>query len=238
MGSTPDERADSELLAPPTNAFGWANWQPGDPLPAGVSKHDVNRLTADLRGETRSQQPHLFEAINRDVGAFAAGRGEPHRSHTPAGRFFAMLRLLWVTDALAGVVLYRVRGSLRRHHVPVIPGVLHRLCMRWAQVCIGDPVVIEPGIYILHGQVVIDGAVRIASGVQIAPWVTIGLRAGNTLGPTLCENVVVGTGAKIIGPITIGANARIGANAVVVDDVPPDTTVGGIPARIIGDRRG
>jgi serine O-acetyltransferase len=221
----------------PANPFGWPGWRPGDPVPAGTSSRDRASLRAAFSDNARSLQPHFFEALNRDTGAFAAGRREQHRSHTPVGRFAAMLRLLVVADAFPAVVMYRLRMSLRRHRVPVVPWVLHRLCMRWSQLCIGDAVVIEPGVYFLHGQVVIDGSVRIARGAQIAPWVTIGLITGNSLGPTLCENVLVGTGAKILGPITIGANARIGANAVVIEDVPPDTTVGGIPARIIADRR-
>ena len=63
--------------------------------------------------------------------------------------------------------------------VPLLPRLAHRLAMAIAQVSIGDPVVIEPGIYIVHGQVVVDGLVEIQSGVVIAPLVTIGLRAGD-----------------------------------------------------------
>jgi serine O-acetyltransferase len=106
--------------------------------------------------------------------------------------------------------------------------------MRTAQICIGDPVVIEPGIYIAHGQVVIDGFSRVSSGVVLFPWITIGLRAGNYVGPTIGEHVHIGTGAKIIGPVTVGAHASVGANAVVVKDVVAGTTVVGIPAKIVG----
>ena len=114
--------------------------------------------------------------------------------------------------------------------IPVVPTILHRLAMTHSQVCIGSPVVIEPGIYIAHGQVVIDGFVKIASGVVLLPWVTIGLRAGNFQGPRIGNGVQIGTGAKIIGPITVGAGAVIGANAVV-SNVEAGQTVGGIPAR-------
>jgi serine O-acetyltransferase len=105
------------------------------------------------------------------------------------------------------------------------------LAMSSAQVCIGDPVVVEPGVYIAHGQVVIDGLVTVRSGVVLFPWVTIGLRAGDFQGPVIERNVSIGSGAKVIGPVTVGASSRIGANAVVVADVPPDTTAVGIPAR-------
>ena len=65
---------------------------------------------------------------------------------------------------------------------------------------------------------------------MIAPFVTIGLRAGDLAGPTIERDVSIGTGAKIIGPVRIGDGARIGANAVVVDDVPAGATVAGVPA--------
>jgi serine O-acetyltransferase len=90
---------------------------------------------------------------------------------------------------------------------------------------------VEPGIYVMHGQVVVDGLVRIGHGAVIGPFVTIGLRAGNFLGPTIEPGVQIGTGAKILGPVQVGAGAQIGANAVVVDDVAPGETVVGIPAR-------
>ena len=63
-----------------------------------------------------------------------------------------------------------------------------------------------------------------------------GLKAGNVDGPKIGRNVRVGTGAKIIGPVRIGDGASIGANAVVVDDVAEDTTVAGVPARVLAPR--
>jgi serine O-acetyltransferase len=102
--------------------------------------------------------------------------------------------------------------------------------MMHSQVCIGNPVVIEPGIYIAHGQVVIDGFTKIGSGVVILPWVTIGLKAGNFQGPMIESDVQIGTGAKVIGPITIGKGAIVGANAVVIKNVADLQTVAGIPA--------
>ena len=62
--------------------------------------------------------------------------------------------------------------------------------------------VVHPGLYVLHGQIVIDGIVEIGPGAVIAPWVTIGLRAGNVQGATFGHGVHIGTGAKIIGPVT------------------------------------
>jgi serine O-acetyltransferase len=158
-------------------------------------------------------------------------RGERHqfRSRLDAARQIA--RLAWVSDAFAAQLLYRVKARSQARGVPVLPRVAHRLAMLLAQVSIGDPVVMEPGVYIVHGQVVIDGLAEIGRGVVIAPFVTIGLRAGDVQGPILESGVSVGTGAKVIGPVRVGAGATIGANAVVVDDVESGTTVVGAPAR-------
>jgi serine O-acetyltransferase len=63
--------------------------------------------------------------------------------------------------------------------------------------------------------------------------VTIGLRAGDWVGPTVERNVTIGTGAKVLGRLRVGAGARIGANAVVVADVAEGTTAVGVPARAL-----
>ncbi len=140
-------------------------------------------------------------------------------------------RLCWVSDAFLAQVLYRAKASLQAHGVPLLPRIAHRLSMLIAQVSIGDPVVVHPGIYVIHGQIVVDGLVEIGSGTVIAPWVTIGLSAGNVQGATIEPGVHLGTGAKIIGPVRIGRAARVGANAVVLVDVDAEGTVVGVPAR-------
>jgi len=147
-----------------------------------------------------------------------------------------IVRLAWTSDAFLGQALYRSKARLQALGVPILPRIAHRLAMLTAQVSIGDPVVMHPGVYIVHGQVVADGLVEIHPGVVISPFVTLGLRAGEVTGPTVHENVSIGTGAKLIGPVTVGARARIGANAVVVDDVSPGVTVVGAPAREVPTR--
>ncbi|MBF0190272.1 MAG: serine O-acetyltransferase [Magnetococcales bacterium] len=90
--------------------------------------------------------------------------------------------------------------------------------------------------FIDHGMgVVIGETTEIGDDVTLYHGVTLGgtsWKAGKRH-PTLDNGVVVGAGAKILGPITIGANARVGSNAVVVSDVPADTTVVGIPGRLV-----
>lgn len=166
-----------------------------------------------------------------DARTTALHRGERFEFRSRLDAAIQIARLAWVSDAFLGQALYRCKARLQALGVPILPRLAHRLAMITAQISIGDPVVVGPGIYIVHGQVVADGLVEIGSGTVISPWVTIGLRAGQVQGPTIEENVHIGTGAKVIGPVRIGAGARVGANAVVVADVPAGVTVVGAPAR-------
>jgi serine O-acetyltransferase len=176
--------------------------------------------------EIHAGHPPFRETVKADALAALRYRGEP-----PGGVLADILRLAWQSDAFAALILYRAKARLQARGVPLLPRLAHRLAMVLAQVSIGDPVTVGPGLYLPHGQVVVDGLVRVGAGVVIAPFVTIGLRAGNLQGPILEDRVQIGTGAKLIGPIQVGAGAEVGAGAVVVSDVPAGATVAGVPAR-------
>lgn len=96
-----------------------------------------------------------------------------------------------------------------------------------------------PGFFIDHGMgVVIGETSEVGENVTLYHGVTLG---GTSLKkekrhPTLGNNVVVGAGAKVLGPVKVGDNARIGAGSVVVADVPPNTTVVGIPGKVAYDK--
>jgi serine O-acetyltransferase len=171
------------------------------------------------------------EAVLEDARVTCAHRGERFEFRSRTDAVLQALRLAWSSDAFIAQALYRVKARLQALGVPILPRLMHRLAMAIAQVSIGDATVVAPGMYLLHGQVVVDGFTRIETGAVIGPFVTIGLRAGDIKGPTIESNVSIGTGAKLIGPIHIGTGATIGANAVVVDDVPPGATAVGAPAR-------
>jgi serine O-acetyltransferase len=184
----------------------------------------------------RARHPPFWHALREDARVTALHRGERHEFRSRLDAIMQIIRLAWVSDAFLAQTLYRAKARLQALGVPILPRLLHRLAMAGAQVSIGDPVVVEPGVYIVHGQVVADGLVQIGSGVVIAPFVTIGLRAGDVTGPTIEPYVSIGTGAKLIGPVTVGTGAVIGAGAIVVDDVAPGTTVVGAPARPVDAR--
>ena len=139
------------------------------------------------------------------------------------------------------VVLYRLDVWARRRGIPLLPVIADVLNRFLFGVVIGKNVEIGPGFCISHGSIVIDGVTRIGKNCSINPYVTIGLstssRVGLSLrGPTIGDNVYIGTGARVLGPVKIGDNAKIGANAVVLSDVPDNHPAVGVPARVIPQR--
>jgi serine O-acetyltransferase len=94
---------------------------------------------------------------------------------------------------------------------------------------------IGPGLFLQHAFSTVVAAASIGSNCWINQQVTIGF-SDSTAGPVLGDNVVVSAGAKVIGPIHVGNNVTIGANAVVVKDVPDDCVVVGVPAYIVRRR--
>jgi serine O-acetyltransferase len=93
---------------------------------------------------------------------------------------------------------------------------------------------IGPALFAENGNVILVGAEKIGKNCWLNPGVTIGYKTGRekTL-PIIGDNVYIGSGARILGSITIGDNVMVGANAVVTRDVPSNCTVAGVPGRIV-----
>ena len=138
----------------------------------------------------RARHPPLREAVVADARITARYRGERDEFTSRRDAAAQMLRLALVSDAYLGQVLYRLKASLQRRGVPILPRIAHRLAMAVAQVSIGDPVLVHPG-------------------AVIGPFVTIGLRAGDVRGATIERGASLGTGAKVIGAVRIGAGATV-----------------------------
>jgi serine O-acetyltransferase len=183
-----------------------------------------------MRAVARPPQPPIWPTLVADARITCAYRGERHEFRSRWDAAAQVLRLMAVTDAFLAQACYRAQARWRHLGVPVLPHLAHRAAMVLAQISIGDPVVVAPGLYIIHGQVVIDGSTRIGPSARLAPFVTVGLRAGSVAGPEIGSNVDIGTGAKVLGPVRVGSGARIGANAVVITDVPAGATAAGVPA--------
>jgi serine O-acetyltransferase len=203
-----------------------------------LSRSDSGRCETSASGansnpmRAQSEHPEFFVALIADARFAAAERGERHQFRCSIDAVAQALRLMWVSRPFLALTFYRLKARSQALGIPVVPRLAHRWAMASGQLCIGDPVVMDPGVYIPHGQVVIDGPVRVHSGVAISPRVTVGLRGGVFKGARIERDVLIGAGAKVIGPVQIGTGAHIGPNTVVIDDVPTGATAIGIPARV------
>ena len=134
------------------------------------------------------------------------------------------------------LLAYRVSHWLKEHHVPFLPRAISQLARWLTGIEIHPSARIGVGFFIDHGMgVVIGETAEIGDFVTLFQGVTLG-GTGKERGkrhPTLGNHVVVGAGAKILGGIKVGDNVKIGANSVVLKSVPANSTVIGVPARII-----
>jgi serine O-acetyltransferase len=148
----------------------------------------------------------------------------------------AILRVL-LTDGTPAMILYRLMQWSGRHRLAPLEMLFNRLNSIFCNCIIGRGAEFGPRFVLVHATgVVINGRVRGGADVKIEHQVTIGAERRES--PTLGDDVFVGAGAKVIGPVSIGSGARVGANAVVVKDVPSYSTVVGIPARVVRTRNG
>jgi len=149
----------------------------------------------------------------------------------------AVARVLFATDSFRVVLVFRLRVALRRGHVPVIGHLLRVMQGILHGIEIDKHVRLGYGTYFVHTfGTVIGGDSRIGNRVQFMGNNTVGTSKDNGY-PTIGDDVTVGVGARILGPVTIGDGAVIGANAVVLGDVPAGAVAVGVPARVV-DRRG
>ncbi len=171
----------------------------------------------------------MLKAIRSDLAII--------RERDPAAR--GSFEILLCYPGLHALVLHRVSHRLWGSRLPLLP-LLARLLSQLGRLLTG--VEIHPGarigtgVFIDHGMGVVIGETSVVGDrCLLYQGVTLG-GTGKQHGkrhPTLAENVVVGAGAKVLGAIHVGANTRIGAGSVVLRDVEADSTVVGIPGRVI-----
>lgn len=132
------------------------------------------------------------------------------------------------------MVIYRLSHWLWRHKVPLLPRVLYAL--NRILFAIALPPSVQVGRDVLFGYsglgIVVHARATIGDRVRVGQNVTIGGRSGFQAVPVIEDDVVIGAGACVLGPIRIGKGARIGANAVVLKDVPPGAIAVGVPASL------
>jgi serine O-acetyltransferase len=151
----------------------------------------------------------------------------------PAAR--SRIEILTAYPGLHAIWFYRISHWLWTHRMFWMGRLVSHIGRMISGIEIHPGARIGPGFFIDHGMgVVIGETAEIGRNATLYHGVTLGGTSWNKgkRHPTLEDDVVVGAGAKILGPITIGARTRVGANAVVVKSVPPDSVAVGIPGRV------
>jgi serine O-acetyltransferase len=146
-------------------------------------------------------------------------------------RLTAVVKVL-LTDGTPAMIWYRLMQGARRWRLAPVEMLFNRLNAICCGCIIGRGAEFGPGFVLIHSLgVVINGSVRGGSNVKVEHQVTVGAEKNQS--PIIGNDVFFGAGAKIIGPVRIGDGAKIGANAVVLADVPPGATAVGVPAKVV-----
>ncbi|HUA10559.1 MAG TPA: serine O-acetyltransferase [Solirubrobacteraceae bacterium] len=176
----------------------------------------------------------MTKEVRRDV--------EAARERDPAARGVSRLEILLAWPGIHALLSHRVAHRLHRAEVPLLPRLIATLTRSLTGIEIHPAARIGAGLFIDHGTgVVIGETAEIGEDVTLYQGVTLG-GTGFAVGkrhPTVQDNVTIGSGAKLLGPITIGHGAKIGANSVVITDVEANCTVvgnPGHPVRVDGRR--
>jgi serine O-acetyltransferase len=176
----------------------------------------------------------LLAEIRRDVGAA--------RSRDPAASGVRALEILGTWPGVQALLAHRLAHGLHKAGVPLVPRAMAAIARSLSGIEIHPAAEIGTGFFIDHGMgVVIGETAQIGNDVTLYQGVTLG-GTGFATGkrhPTVQDNVTIGSGAKLLGPITVGHGSKIGANSVVIHDVPPNCTVvgnPGHPVRVEGRR--
>lgn len=148
-----------------------------------------------------------------------------------------LFEAIFCYPSLKAILYHKVAHRLYKKDKFTISRIISQRARKVTGIEIHPGAIIGESLFIDHGMgVVIGETAQIGNNVLMYHGVTLGgtgLEKGVKRHPTVEDDVIIGAGAKVLGPITIGKGAKIGANAVVLKDVPPYSTAVGIPARII-----
>ena len=169
----------------------------------------------------------MWERFKQDALRWVA----PGEIAEPSVLTWTLLVTLWVRyPALRATAWYRLACWCKDNRIPFLVGMIHRwLFFRFGLEIAGE---IAGGLYLAHPVGTVINVSYMGQNCSIVTAVTIGMR--NTWAfPVIGDGVFIGAGARILGEVIIGDYAKIGANAVVVHDIPAYATAVGVPARVI-----
>jgi serine O-acetyltransferase len=176
----------------------------------------------------------VLAEVQRDIAAA--------RTRDPAARDVGPVEILLAWPGVHSLLAHRVAHALHEAGVPLLPRLIALISRAITGIEIHPAACIGRGFFIDHGMgVVIGETAEIGDDVTLYQGVTLG-GTGFATGkrhPTVQDNVTIGSGAKLLGPITVGHGSKIGANSVVIHDVPANSTVvgnPGHPVRVEGRR--
>jgi serine O-acetyltransferase len=133
-------------------------------------------------------------------------------------------------------MFHRLAHFLYRHHLKLIARIISQFARFVTGIEIHPGAVIGKRCFIDHGMAVVIGeTTEIGDDVTIYQGVTLG-GTGKDIGkrhPTIGDRVIISTGAKVLGPFTVGSDSKIGAGSVVLEEIPPNSTVVGVPGRVV-----
>ena len=135
------------------------------------------------------------------------------------------------TDGTQAMIVYRLMQASQRAGLTPLAMLFNKLNVVFGACIIGRGADFGPEFVLVHSQGVVINTVRGGRHIVIEHQVTIGAEKGAA--PVLGDNVFIGAGAKIVGAVHVGSGSKIGANAVVLDDVPEGATAVGVPARVV-----
>ena len=159
--------------------------------------------------------------------------GSPLSGHLRAWDVF---RLMWRHPPLWATGIYRISNWCHRHGIRLVPTICERLNMLLFGLEISPSIPIGPGFYIAHPYGTVIMAARVGANASFIHAITVGMR-GEYEFPSLGDGVFIGAGARVLGAITLGNGCSVGANAVVMIDVPAGMTAVGVPAVVRESRR-
>ena len=164
---------------------------------------------------------------------------ESVKERDPAAR--TTLEILTCYPGVHALLIHRLSHALWQKKAYWLARVLSHVARFFTGIEIHPAAVVGSRVFIDHGMgVVIGSTAEIGDGCTLYQGVTLGGVSTERCvkrHPTLKKNVIVGAGAKVLGPIVLGESSKVGSNAVVVDDVPDYITVTGIPARALEKRK-